>query len=81
MIVFFMNWALEYRIEGETKGSFSLMLKGLLISLLVIIINCVTRLVVLSIQFRSKFLPSLRNITAIPNIRDLFAYTILSFIY
>ena len=46
-ILWFMNYSLSFRIEGQTSGQTLVIMKGLVISLLVVVLNCLMRLVVL----------------------------------
>lgn len=65
VILLFMNYALTFRIEGEKTGQFWIIVKGVIISLLVVIINCFMRLVVIILQFRSKPSPMQSDTTRI----------------
>jgi hypothetical protein len=74
IILWFMNYSLYFRIEAQAEGGkFLILAKGLVMSLLVVIINCLMRLVV----------PILSNIDSILHIRKtiLFLYKIRRFIY
>lgn len=80
VILGFMNYALTFRIEGYSSGQLIIIAKGLLMSLLVVIINCLMRLVVLFSTFRSNCSPMLKNTTAIPNTKAPLFFIIRSFI-
>ena len=75
IIFIFMNYSLHFRIEGKTSGHFELLLKAGVMSLIILVINCLMRLVVIDALLRYKLSLSQRNTTAIPNSRHLFAYT------
>lgn len=54
VILLFMNYSLSFRIEGEKTGQFWIVVKGIIISLLVVVINCLMRLVVTDSLCRYK---------------------------
>lgn len=73
IILFFMNYSLSYRIEGETEGKFTLILMGIVISLVVVVINCLTRLVVTSSLHRFNCSLMLKNTIVTQNMKGPFA--------
>lgn len=52
VIIFFMNYSLTFRIEGEQTGRILVVLKGIVMSIIIVIINCLMRLVVLEYILR-----------------------------
>jgi hypothetical protein len=75
VIFIFMNAALDYRIEGEKSGHIELILKGSVMSLIIIVINCLMRLVVLMSLCRFKFLRLPKSIIVIRRNKLRFVYT------